>query len=300
VLKVPQPVPDEEPAMHDIELLPADVAKPHDDALLDRPPADVRDEPLPDLHRQDREPLESLGIQTLPEHTGERAWPWPIDILLYPTSSGGLTALGLIIGLSLLTLALDYIGLHGVVGLPLFLINGAVGLYIGWYVAECVYDSAHGGTRAPPGFEPGLGFGDIWSRVSYILAVYIVYLFPVVFYRMFFQEMDAVFWFLAAWAILFLPMGLLAMVMHDSVSALNPLFLLGSIFRTFFQYVGLIILFLPFAGLFWLSGRTREDTERSILLDAIGLFVTSYVPFILAHILGRFHWRYKDRLDWGL
>jgi hypothetical protein len=142
--------------------------------------------------------------------------------------------------------------------------------------------------------------GELWSRVSYLLAVYIVYVLPVVVYRMVRQETDVVFWGLAAWAVVFFPMGLLAMVMHDSVSALNPLFLLGSIFRTFFQYIGLIVLFLPFAVLFWLSGRTSEDSKPTILLDVFGLFVTSYVPFILAHLLGRFYWRYYERLDWDI
>ena len=247
--------------------------------------------------------LQSLGVESAPQHTGERQLPWPIDILLYPASSTGLAVLAVLIGVPLVLRVLAlFVSLQflGIFRLPLLLVGFMAGLYIFWYMAECVYDSAKGGTRAPVGLPLGLSTGELWSRASYLLAVYIIYALPVIVYWMFRQKMDGVFWGLAAWAILFFPMGLLAMVMQDSISALNPLLLLGSIFRTFFQYIGLIVLFLPFAALFWLSGQTPEDTRPSILLDVVGLVLTSYIPFILAHLLGRFYWRNSERLDWAI
>jgi hypothetical protein len=300
---VPQVSAHEPTSTEDIQLVPVDAARLHDEAPS-KPPDDRKlAEKLEEAQVREQQLLQSLGIELAPQHTGERKWPWPIDIWLYPTSGTGLTVLALLIGFPFLLRLLQFIAgpqsLH-FFGLPIFLIAFMVGLYIGWYMAECVYDSAKGGTRAPSALPVGLGTGELWSRVSYLLAVCIIYLLPVVLYRMLFGKLDAIFWALAAWAILFFPMGLLAMVMHDSVSALNPLFLLGSILRTFFQYIGLIVLFLPFAGAFWLSGRTPEDAEPSVLLDVVGLVMTSYIPFILAHILGRFYWRYRDRLDWGI
>ena len=39
-------------------------------------------------------------------------------------------------------------------------------------------------------------------------------------------------------------MGLLACVMFDSIRALNPILLIGSILSTFFQYCGLVLLII--------------------------------------------------------
>jgi hypothetical protein len=94
--------------------------------------------------------------------------------------------------------------------------------------------------------------------------------------------------------IVFFPMGLLAMIMHDSVSALNPLLLLGSIFRVFLPYVGFVLLLgmlVVGLALLW---------PFLIVLPVIGFAAVLYGAFILAHILGRFYWRYRDRLDWGI
>jgi hypothetical protein len=287
----------------ELHLIPAMAPPSCGDASSNMPDEQALAEKVEEARIREQQLLQSLGIEMAPQHTGERKLPWPIDILLYPASGTGLTILALLIGIPLLLRFLALVvpqPLLRLLGLPLLLVGFMAGLYVAWYMAECVYDSAKGGTRAPGGLPTGIGWGELWSRVSYLLAVYIVYVLPVVVYRMVRQETDVVFWGLAAWAVAFFPMGLLAMVMHDSVSALNPLFLLGSIFRTFFQYIGLIVLFLPFAALFWLSGRTSKDSKPTILLDVFGLFVTSYVPFILAHLLGRFYWRYHERLDWGL
>lgn len=274
-------------------------AKPLDKAMLDLPDEqELRDRIAEHRHEEERL-LTSLGIQRKLQHTGERRFAWPIDILLYPTSASGLIVMAVLIGAPLvLALLQSSLPLLGRIGFVFFLASVLLGLYAAWYLAECVYDSALGGTRAPE--FVGIGLGDMWSRVVYLLAVYIVYLLPPVLYAMFVPRGDAIFWGLAAYSLVFFPIGLLAMVVNDSISALNPVFLLVSIFHTFFPYVGLISLILPFAGLFWLLGRSPEDAVPSIVRDAAGLILTSYIPFILAHVLGRFYWRNADRLDWGL
>jgi hypothetical protein len=35
-------------------------------------------------------------------------------------------------------------------------------------------------------------------------------------------------------------------------------------------------------------------------MEAAGLAATNYVAFLVAHVLGRFYWRNRERLDWGL
>jgi hypothetical protein len=224
---------------------------------------------------------------------GERRLPWPIDILLYPASLGGLTTLVIIVGIPLVLDLLPF-GLLG------WLIGMVIGLYSIWYLAECVYDSAKGGTRAPMALDT-TDFSDMLSRALYLAAVYLLFVFPAGIYWIWMNRADAVFWALVAWAVTFFPMGLLAMVIHDSTSVLNPLFLLGAILRTFIPYTGLLLLLGMLAGLYWLiSDVLTGGSYGRWLLGALGAFLAAYMSFIMAHVLGRFYWRCRERLDWGI
>ena len=42
--------------------------------------------------------LTSLGITPLPTYSGQRQYPWPVDMLLYPTSVPGLCNLAVVVG----------------------------------------------------------------------------------------------------------------------------------------------------------------------------------------------------------
>jgi hypothetical protein len=296
-------VPDE-----DEELTLVTPPAPKDKALFDLPDgqelADLEAERL----RHESQLITKLGISRQPQYTGERRFPWPIDVLLYPTSGPGLMVLALLTGAPLLLEAIRrFMPILGHIGLVFYIGSFVLGLYAAWYLAECVYDSARGGTRAPE--FTGAGLGEMWSRVSYLLAVYIVYLLPVVLYKIVITgfdvtgaKLDIIFWILAGYALLFFPMALLAMVVNDSISALNPFFLLGSMARAFFQYAGLLLFFAALAVLFWLSTPSEEQRAqlRPFWLEAVGLAIANYTAFVVAHVLGRFYWRNRERLDWGL
>jgi len=234
-----------------------------------------------------------------PENTGRRALLWPIDILLYPMNLSGMVSLIAIVGIpTVFNLVLGFLPLFGVLtGILLLLANLFVALYAGWYLAECVYDSAKGGTRAPESSIANMG--DMWSRVLYLALVYVFFFAPIFFYALFARRADWIFWGLVTWAIVVFPMGLLAMVMLDSISVLNPVFLLGSIARTFVPYIGqLIALVLLMILLGWLGNilTSRGPFLLRVILAALFCYYTSMV---LAHALGRFYWRYEERLDWG-
>jgi len=285
---VPQPSAPEPTAAQDIQLIPADTAKVRNEALMDQPQYTAEDRE--EARREERRLLTSLEIETAPEYTGERKLPWPVDILLYPANMAGLTSLGVIVGvpllLSLLSLVLWIIPFLGLLS---FLAQGLVGLYAVWYFAECVYDSARGGTRAPQALDTG-GTGEMWSRAAYVLLVVILFVAPMMVYFFATGRRDAILWALVAWAVVFFPIGLLAMVLHDSVSVLNPFFLLGSILRAFLPYMGFVLLLAAIiVGLAWVR-------LSPIVCFAVG----PYGMLILAHILGRFYWRNRERLDWGL
>jgi DNA-directed RNA polymerase subunit RPC12/RpoP len=283
---------------------PADTRTPsklfEDVAVGPRPlPAGKADEARPSRLLQGL--ADSLQREEAPRPPGVRRLPWFLDILLYPASLSGVIALVLMVlfPLFLRLLPIPMVFLWG--GLRFLGPVAALGLYLGWYLAECVYDSAKGGTRAPAVFDMG-DWSDWWSRVSYLAAVYILFGLPPVLYWMLMGRTDVIFWALMVWAIVFLPMGLLAMVIHDSVSALNPLFLLGSIWRVLGPYLGLLLGIGVVVGLFWRAGGGGVDRRLAppIVLPLFHVLLGAYMSLVLAHLLGRFYWCYRDRLDWGI
>jgi hypothetical protein len=90
------------------------------------------------------------------------------------------------------------------------------------------------------------------------------------------------------------------MVMLDSVSALNPLFLLGSILRAFPPYCGLMLLLAAAIAPAWLTSGGTPEAPRPLWLQSVGVVISSYGALLLAHVLGRFYWRYNEQLDWGM
>ena len=238
-----------------------------------------------------------LNPEDAREHTGTRRVPWFLDILLYPASLSGIIALVFMTVYPFLLGFFPWVFFWG--SLRFLGPVAVIGLYLGWYLAECVYDSAKGGTRAPAVFNVG-DWSDWWSRISYLGAVYIVFGLPPVLYRVLTGRTDAIFWGLVAWTIVFLPMGLLAMVIHDSISALNPLFLLDSIRRVLGPYLCLMLGAMVLAGLFWRAGGTRHRLTLPIAFPLSYALLSAYASLVLAHLLGRFYWRYRDRLDWGI
>ena len=240
-----------------------------------------------------------------PEPVGERRLPWFIDIFLYPASVSGLTHLAIFTIIpSLIAILRTSLGRAGVViGLPGFIINVLIGLYMGWYFTECVRDSAKGGIRAPEAFA-AIGPGEMWSQMQHIIGCYLILLAPAFFYNLYTGNLDAIYWGLLLTGSFFFPMGLLACIMFNSIGGLNPILLIGSIFSTFFQYCGLVLLvvgvlfaFTCLAGVFG-SEDAQEPTIAVLILMGVFYFLVLYIAFVISHLIGRFYWRCQDKLNW--
>jgi hypothetical protein len=239
------------------------------------------------------------------ESTGQRRLPWFIDIFLYPVSLSGLTHLAIFAIIpTLIAILRTLFGKAGtIVGLPGLIINILIFLYIGWYFTECVRDSAKGGTRAPEAFA-SIGTGEMWSQMQHIVGCYLILISPAFFYSLYTGKLDAVYWGLMITGSFFFPMGLLACIMFDSISGLNPKLLIGSIFSTFFQYCGLVLLVIAVVFIFTqLAGMleteaTQKPSASMLILGGALFFVGLYIAFVIAHIIGRFYWRYEDKLNW--
>jgi DNA-directed RNA polymerase subunit RPC12/RpoP len=231
------------------------------------------------------------------EPFAKRKLPWIIDIFLYPISVPGLVTLGIIIFISLL---IDVVAwLLGTfvcfIWVISFFIRIVIGLYMYWYLAECIRDSAHGGLRAPETLGNAPGLGDMFWQALHIIGCLFIFVGPVGFYFIYAKRTDAIYWSLLAYAIFFFPMGLLSVIMFDSWRGLNPILLIGSIFSTFLPYCAMIGVFV-LAG--FLIAQKAPNTRGSPVLAFINYCVGIYLLMIVAHLLGWFYHRYEEELNW--
>ncbi len=241
------------------------------------------------------------------EERPERRLPWIIDVFLYPLSAAGLTILGITVGIPLMLRVMLRLSRLATAGFPpllvfwvLFIVVHWSGLvllllYMNWYACECIRDSARGGIRAADTIASTPGLGDIIVQTFRALVCALACIAPMLIYYERTRQVDAIFWMLAGLGGFLLPMGLLTVTMFESLRALNPILLAGSILSTLLPYCALVpfcyllLLLFPVAAYFlvvnWIPSYPL-------------LFATYYVWLVLAHLLGRFCWKYEERLNW--
>jgi len=233
-------------------------------------------------------------------HSGRRRHLWPLDILLYPTSRSGLGNLAVIVGVPSVLMAVRRLFT------PPFLVQvdaSASGqllitLYTIWYLGRCVSDSALGGTRAPGVVVARSDWRTMLLRVIYLGAVGLLLFLPAELYLGYSRQQDIVFLGLLGCAGFLFPMAFLAMVLFQAGRVLNPLFLLRAIIRTLPHYLLLLAFFAAvFVGWQRLSGSPMA-WQQPLWLKIVKYAITTYGTFILGHLLGRFYWRHRQRLNW--
>jgi hypothetical protein len=256
-----------------------------------------------------------------PPLADERKLPWPIEVLLYPFSVAGMVHLAIfclgppLLGfISRVVLSRIYFGT--LISLVLMIFLMAYALY---YLACCVHDSSKGGRRAPDiivQYAPDKS--DLIAQIFLILGCIAVCFWPVAVYSVFMSRVDIVFWLLSAVGIFFFPMALLAGTLFDATHALNPIFIIASIFKTLPIYLGLVLFFCilgaivgaVIVNLHNISGPQSLTGVIFSPLMLINYFFTAsfiykgmafvYLAMVGAHLLGSFYWWHKDKLDWGL
>lgn len=274
------------------------------------------------------------------EQTGERKLPWIIDIFLYPISVPGLTMLGIFIGVPLLMEVFVKVLFLFTEGFPPFyvfavfflvislIINIIIRLYRYWYLSECIRDSAEGRIRTPETVASTPGLWELFSIFLKMFVCIIVLSAPMYFYLLksmgIERSFESLFGFtifflwtmvtevgrsgitfhlLLLFAVFFFPMTILSVVMFDSYRGLNPLLIVSSIFGTFAPYCGLILLLC----VLWLPVIlirkfivTQVVSFQSSLFLYIPRAISIYLMLVGGHLLGRFYWWHKDKLDWGI
>jgi hypothetical protein len=244
----------------------------------------------------EQEPEEEPSDDT--ELPPERKLPWLIDVFLYPICTPGLITLGIIIIIPLLiNIFVGLLGPFGILALPFsMLINFVISMYFLWYLAECIRDSAEGGIRAPETFANAPGLGELLGQLFRLLLCILIFAGPVGYYYIKTDRIDTTFWSLLALAVFFLPIGLLAVTMFDSIRGLNPLLLIGSVFSAHFIYLALVIILWAIAlGVIFILRLLQSEWVAFLS----GFFVM-YILLVVAHLLGRFYWRYQKKLNWDV
>jgi phage FluMu protein Com len=275
-----------------------------DHALFDIPPE------LPTANQQSsQDSVSEKGIEELEkadeglgkdktEQIGDRELPWIIDIFLYPVSFWGLVNLAIIIGVPELMDFLQkimIIQLSCLFGLIALIIKVVVFLFMYWYFAECVRDSADGGLRAPNVRGDVPGALDMFLQMMNIIGCLLVFFMPFVIYVLIARRIDVIFWLLLLYAVFFFPMALLAIVVLDTPLGLNPRLIYNSISNTFRQYCGLVLLIVAAILLIGVLGQKAGESGN------LAFFVrcaSIYLVFVAAHLLGRFYWLYQEKLNW--
>jgi hypothetical protein len=256
-----------------------------------------------------------ISMKLEPESKPKRKLPWPIDMLLYPASITGILTILFVASNQLLE---DFLPFGS------GLLQLGIGLYAYWYCCQCIHDSADGGLRAPDTFTAG-GFDvreEFWQYLK-VLATCLFFVGPLLIYIGYCAYSKTtlslpVILSLAAYGVLFFPMGLLAMILFDSLMALNPWLLVRSIISTFPQYIGLVVVFYGLGATFyylvlkalWNVMPQCEQAATEMMADPTGMMrsmlmikVVSTIAFVwlslvLCHLLGRFFYKNEEKLYW--
>jgi hypothetical protein len=264
---------------------------------------------------------QNAGFPSLkPPPLTKRKYIWPIDVFLYPASAPCFMSIGIIIALPfLVNVAAALLGPLGIfISIPgLLLIKIPILLFLLWYFSECIGDSAQGGVRAPETINTNAEWGQI---IRLILAWLIFWLPPVVYslYKypphkmlaaaftlpegqsakdilVYIIKNDKIFCLLWFYAIYFSPMGLLSVILSDSLEGLNPLLIIRAIFRTFFKYLMIVMVFHIPAVI--LLGIIVLFPYLLIGLQGIPLrFAWIWLLLIVGHLIGRYYYRNEGKL----
>ena len=178
-----------------------------------------------------------------------------------------------------------------------FILSLLLFLYLYWYFCECIRDSAHGGIRAPETLANTPGLSDLLWQFLRTIGPLAVFAAPTLIYYGYARQTDTVFWALLAFGVFVFPMALLAVVMFDSFAGLNPILIASSLLSTFLPYCAMTAMFVPVV---FLIVKESLATLGSPILPFIIKCIRIYLALIVAHVLGWFYHRYKEKLNWDV
>ena len=241
------------------------------------------------LRRQEEALLNIRESESPCEPTGQRPLAWPMDVLLYPANVSGIIHLvifSFLAGQLRPALQARYWEHPPIMHLALLVIGGGYCLF---YLTGCIRDSAGGGLRTPDvnQLPEQLTTDSIVAQLCATFAWATFCIGPLL-VCIIVGRTDYLLWLLVAYAIVYAPIALLAVVLFDSVRALNPLLVLPSILSVLVPYLILVLS----------CGLISALCVLLYWLVAFGSILCAYLLIVMAHVLGRFYLLYEDRLNW--
>lgn len=176
--------------------------------------------------------------------------------------------------------------------------------YMYYYFSGCIIAAAKNERFAPDiTLEDVPDFRDLLRRFLVISVCLLICFGPAIIYvfivfqggdNTFQWQLEPLYWGLFIAGCFFFPMLLLAAVMFDSFTVLNPSLIIGSIISTFLPYCFIVEMFFIMGLL--MNYLVRSLTGWGPAFFAWGAVI--YLMFIASYILGRFFRRYENRLNW--
>jgi len=223
---------------------------------------------------------------------GDRKTSFAEDIVFafqYPFRDGGLTFL--IIGTIFFWTASFFSG--GLLGI---LCAVLVGGFISAFMIKIIRESASNSDDFPGWPDVSDIWSDIIAPLFLIAVTCLVSFLPAIIYSNLESHDESISLILVGFGGFYLPMGLLAIAMFNSVGALNPFLILGSIFKAFGSYLAACL----FLGIAVVARLLLGKVSHSIpyvggLLDQ---FVSIYLLTVEMFILGALYWHNRKKLAW--
>jgi hypothetical protein len=277
-----------------------------DHALFDIPQEDESESQVNNQDEMSKEGYEELRRRKklLDEHEaeqlGKRKLPGFIDVFLYPMSLWGLVYIGTCVGVIFLLDTVEEMFPDYLACFFFYLtliIRIFVVLFTYWYFAECVRDSTEGGLRAPKVIEDLPPVWEMFRQMMDIISCLLLFFGPCFFYVLISRQAGIIFWLLLIYGIFLFPMALMGIIVFDSIVGLDPRLIYKSISNTFWQYCGLVLLFIAAVLLMVVLGQKVKESRYLFVLVRCAAF---YLLFVGAHLLGRFYWKYQEKLKWKL
>ena len=217
------------------------------------------------------------------------------SIFSYPFRGGGTVTF--IIG-AIFFWILQFVAVFSIFG---FLVAIFIGGYLAAYIIKIINSSAVGEAKLPEWPD----FTNFWDSIinTYLLVVAtnVVAFAPALIYFviMFWQGMQSFipFYLLLLLGLLYIPMGLLAVALCNSVKALNPRLVIPSIFRVFREYFIVCVALVLLLGLRTLIV-TFLVSPIPIIGSIVDVFVSLYFLILEARIIGLMYLCTEDKLGW--
>lgn len=168
--------------------------------------------------------------------------------------------------------------------------------YFFMYLNECMIHSSNGGITAPSTMPGRGGIEDLAEEFGWGITPLLLCFLPSFFYMKYVDDpQKMVFFTIIVVAVFLYPMLSLRSSMLRSPIAYNPFGIIINIIRFFPGYLlllaGMLLLILPIMAIIRLA-----DGMSPILLIILPWFI--YGSLVLSHLIGRFYFHRKDKLNW--